>query len=46
VKFVPKEQMENRRVVVCCNLKPAKMRDIMSYGMVSMGVLHGVVAWL
>ncbi|WIA21084.1 hypothetical protein OEZ85_005404 [Tetradesmus obliquus] len=34
VKFVPKEQMEGRRVVVCCNLKPAKMRDIMSYGMV------------
>ncbi|KAF6263252.1 hypothetical protein COO60DRAFT_1624675 [Scenedesmus sp. NREL 46B-D3] len=34
VKFVPREQMENRRVVVCCNLKPAKMRDIMSYGMV------------
>eukprot|EP00879_Flechtneria_rotunda_P016430 GHRR01017194.1.p1 GENE.GHRR01017194.1~~GHRR01017194.1.p1 ORF type:complete len:396 (+),score=148.00 GHRR01017194.1:73-1260(+) len=34
VKFVPKDKMENRRVVVCCNLKPAKMRDIMSYGMV------------
>jgi len=34
VKFVPKDQMENRRVVVCCNLKPAKMRDVMSFGMV------------
>lgn len=34
VKFVPKEKMEGRRVVVCCNLKPAKMRDIMSHGMV------------
>jgi hypothetical protein len=33
--------MENRRVVVCCNLKPAKMRDIMSYGMVSIRV-HGM----
>ncbi|KAK9808921.1 hypothetical protein WJX72_006429 [[Myrmecia] bisecta] len=34
VKFVPKEQMQNRRVVVVTNLKPAKMRDVMSYGMV------------
>lgn len=34
VKFVPVEQMQNRRVVVVTNLKPAKMRDIMSYGMV------------
>eukprot|EP00775_Hariotina_reticulata_P007753 gene7753-7952_t len=34
VKFVPKDKMEGRRVVVCCNLKPAKMRDIMSFGMV------------
>ncbi|KAL4440332.1 hypothetical protein ABPG75_003333 [Micractinium tetrahymenae] len=34
VKFVPQEQMEGRRVVVVCNLKPAKMRDVMSYGMV------------
>ena len=33
-KFVPEEKMQNRRVVVVCNLKPAKMRDIMSYGMV------------
>ncbi|KAK9821000.1 hypothetical protein WJX81_008473 [Elliptochloris bilobata] len=34
VKFVPIAKMENRRVVVVCNLKPAKMRDVMSYGMV------------
>lgn len=33
-KFVPIEAMKDRRVVVVCNLKPAKMRDIMSYGMV------------
>lgn len=26
--------MLNRYVVVVCNLKPAKMRDVMSYGMV------------
>lgn len=35
-KFVPKDQMQGRRVVVCTNLKPAKMRDVMSYGMVSL----------
>eukprot|EP00798_Chlamydomonas_sp_ICE-L_P022930 gene22930-30109_t len=34
VKFVPLDKMENRRVLVVCNLKPAKMRDIISYGMV------------
>ena len=34
VKFVPEEAMQGRRVVVVCNLKPAKMRDVMSYGMV------------
>ena len=34
VKFVPLEKMHDRRVVVVCNLKPAKMRDVMSYGMV------------
>ena len=26
--------MRSRRVVVCTNLKPAKMRDVISYGMV------------
>ena len=33
--FVPIEQMKGRRVVVCTNLKPAKMREVMSYGMAS-----------
>lgn len=33
-KFVTEEDMQGRRVVVVCNLKPAKMRDVMSYGMV------------
>ena len=28
VKFVPKEQMQDRVVAVVCNLKPAKMRDV------------------
>jgi aminoacyl tRNA synthase complex-interacting multifunctional protein 1 len=37
VKFVPEDQMKDRMVVVCCNLKPAKMRDVMSYGMVRRG---------
>lgn len=26
--------LQGRRVLVVCNLKPAKMRDVMSYGMV------------
>lgn len=34
VKFVPEAAMLGRRVVVVTNLKPAKMRDVMSYGMV------------
>jgi aminoacyl tRNA synthase complex-interacting multifunctional protein 1 len=34
VKFVPIEEMENRMVVVMCNLKPAKMRGITSEAMV------------
>lgn len=34
VNFVPIEQMQNRIVVVLCNLKPQKMRGIESYGMV------------
>lgn len=34
VKHVPIEQMQNRLVVVLCNLKPAKMRGIVSEGMV------------
>jgi aminoacyl tRNA synthase complex-interacting multifunctional protein 1 len=34
VKFVPEDEMRGRKVVVACNLKAAKMRDVMSYGMV------------
>ncbi|CAL8470271.1 g9813 [Coccomyxa elongata] len=34
VKFVPVEEMQQRKVVVLCNLKPAKMRDVLSSGMV------------
>lgn len=34
VKYVPIEEMQNRMVVVLCNLKPAKMRGILSEGMV------------
>ncbi|KAI8116006.1 hypothetical protein FF38_06958 [Lucilia cuprina] len=34
VKFVPLEEMQNRMVVVMCNLKPAKMRGITSEAMV------------
>lgn len=34
VKHVPIEEMQNRLLVVFCNLKPAKMRGILSCGMV------------
>ncbi|KAM8713535.1 hypothetical protein ACLKA7_013799 [Drosophila subpalustris] len=34
VKFVPIEEMQNRLVVVLCNLKPAKMRGVLSEAMV------------
>lgn len=34
VKFVPIEEMQNRVVVVLCNLKPAKMRGVTSEAMV------------
>ncbi|XP_062556234.1 aminoacyl tRNA synthase complex-interacting multifunctional protein 1 isoform X2 [Armigeres subalbatus] len=34
VRFVPIEEMQDRLVVVLCNLKPAKMRGILSEGMV------------
>jgi aminoacyl tRNA synthase complex-interacting multifunctional protein 1 len=39
VKFVPEDQMRGRKVVVACNLKAAKMRDVMSYGMVRVGLV-------
>jgi hypothetical protein len=35
VKFVPEEQMQGRKVLVLANLKPAKLRGILSSGMVS-----------
>jgi len=34
VKFVPEVEMQDRMVVVLCNLKPSKMRGIMSEAMV------------
>ncbi|KAK7864155.1 hypothetical protein R5R35_007667 [Gryllus longicercus] len=34
VNYIPLEEMQNRMVVVLCNLKPAKMRGIESSGMV------------
>jgi len=37
VDFVPLEAMQDRMVVVLCNLKPAKMRGIESAGMVLCG---------
>ena len=40
VKFVPVEKMQQRKVVVLCNLKPAKMRDVLSSGMVKPSFLY------
>ncbi|KAI9502861.1 hypothetical protein BX070DRAFT_225725 [Coemansia spiralis] len=34
VRFIPIEQMNNRNVVLVCNLKPAAMRGVKSYAMV------------
>ncbi|KAM6565373.1 hypothetical protein CsatA_024501 [Cannabis sativa] len=34
VKFIPLEEMQNRKVCVLCNLKPANMRGIKSQAMV------------
>lgn len=34
VKFIPIEQMQDRMVVIMCNLKPAKMRGVTSEAMV------------
>lgn len=33
VQFVPLEEMQQRKVVVLCNLKPRNMRGIKSHGM-------------
>lgn len=40
VKFVPIEAMQDRTVLVVCNMKPAKMRDVLSSGMVLPAQLH------
>jgi aminoacyl tRNA synthase complex-interacting multifunctional protein 1 len=34
VKHIPIEEMQNRRAILMCNLKPSKMRGIMSEAMV------------
>jgi len=34
VKFIPEDQMQDRMAVILCNLKPSKMRGIMSEAMV------------
>jgi len=34
VKFIPEDEMQNRKAIMLCNLKPAKMRGIMSEAMV------------
>jgi methionyl-tRNA synthetase len=34
VKFVPLNELENSLVLVICNLKPAPLKNVMSYGMV------------
>merc|ERR1711862_128014 len=34
VKFIPEEDMQNRKAILLCNLKPSKMRGIMSEAMV------------
>ena len=34
VKFISEEDMQNRKAILMCNLKPSKMRGIMSEAMV------------
>merc|ERR1712142_1043306 len=34
VKFIPEAEMQNRRAILMCNLKPSKMRGILSEAMV------------
>jgi len=38
VKSVSIEEMKNRMAIFCCNLKPAKMRGVLSEGMIMCGV--------
>ena len=33
MKYFPKEELEGRMVALVTNLKPAKMKGILSYGM-------------
>ncbi len=33
-RFIPLEEMQNRPAILMCNLKPSKMRGIMSEAMV------------
>ncbi|KAH0673338.1 hypothetical protein KY284_024425 [Solanum tuberosum] len=53
VKYIPLEEMQNRKVCVLCNLKPASMRGIKSQAMVlatsnsdhtKLGALAGTIA--
>lgn len=44
VKFVPEEQMQGRMVLVLANLKPAKLRGIVSSGMVRPSSLLSFIA--
>jgi len=37
VDFVPESEMLNAKVICLCNLKPAKMRNVMSHAMVLCG---------
>ncbi|XP_036302288.1 tyrosine--tRNA ligase, cytoplasmic isoform X2 [Pipistrellus kuhlii] len=41
VQFVPKEELQDRLVVVLCNLKPQKMRGIESQGMLLCASMDG-----
>ena len=34
VKFIPEDEMQNRKAILMCNLKPSKMRGILSEAMV------------
>ncbi|XP_064445600.1 tyrosine--tRNA ligase, cytoplasmic isoform X3 [Mirounga angustirostris] len=42
VQFVPKEELQDRLVVVLCNLKPQKMRGVESQGMLLCASTEGV----
>ncbi|XP_020029563.1 tyrosine--tRNA ligase, cytoplasmic [Castor canadensis] len=42
VQFVPKEELQDRLVVVLCNLKPQKMRGVESQGMLLCASREGV----